>query len=163
MPKRKPAATATPALEKSASLSASAGTTAEATAPFSRSASIRSDGPSAAAETRPTEMREDPAAAAATFEQLGLSSWLARQCSSVGFGIPTPVQQHCIGPILAGMLNGLEQNSVVGVAVHCVCMYMRACVCGSVCVCVRVCMCVVYVSEVNQRKSVCGINVRVKE
>ena len=36
------------------------------------------------------------------FESLGLAEWLVRQVSAMGFKKPTPVQAHCIPPILEG-------------------------------------------------------------
>ena len=36
------------------------------------------------------------------FESLGLAEWLLRQVSAMGFKEPTPVQAHCIPPILEG-------------------------------------------------------------
>jgi len=36
------------------------------------------------------------------FESLGLAEWLVRQVSAMGFKEPTPVQAHCIPPILEG-------------------------------------------------------------
>jgi len=36
------------------------------------------------------------------FGELGLDSWLARQCTSLGMARPTPVQQNCIPAILKG-------------------------------------------------------------
>ena len=36
------------------------------------------------------------------FESLGLAGWLVGQVSAMGFKEPTPVQAHCILPILAG-------------------------------------------------------------
>jgi len=36
------------------------------------------------------------------FESLGLAGWLVRQVSAVGFREPTPIQNHCIPPVLEG-------------------------------------------------------------
>ena len=36
------------------------------------------------------------------FGSLGLAEWLVRPISAIGFKEPTPVQAHCIPPILAG-------------------------------------------------------------
>ena len=36
------------------------------------------------------------------FESLGLAGWLVRQVSAVGFREPTPIQTHCIPPVLEG-------------------------------------------------------------
>lgn len=41
----------------------------------------------------------------AAFQKLGLSRWLASQLEAVGFREPTPVQQHCISPILEGKVR----------------------------------------------------------
>ncbi|XP_076444302.1 putative ATP-dependent RNA helicase DDX49 [Babylonia areolata] len=38
----------------------------------------------------------------AAFAQLGLDDWLVQQCKSIGLKQPTPIQQQCVGPILAG-------------------------------------------------------------
>lgn len=38
----------------------------------------------------------------ANFSALGLSEWLLEQCKQMGINKPTPVQQHCIPPILEG-------------------------------------------------------------
>ncbi|XP_033634384.1 probable ATP-dependent RNA helicase DDX49 [Asterias rubens] len=37
-----------------------------------------------------------------SFSSLGLHNWLSDQCKSMGISKPTPVQQHCIPPILRG-------------------------------------------------------------
>ena len=36
------------------------------------------------------------------FNQLGLDSWLSKQCSSLGMTRPTHVQQNCIPAIMEG-------------------------------------------------------------
>lgn len=38
----------------------------------------------------------------ATFEDLNVTQWLIKQCKKLAITSPTPVQQHCIPPILAG-------------------------------------------------------------
>ena len=48
----------------------------------------------------------------AAFDKLGLSRWLARQLEAVGFREPTPVQQHCIPPILEGELGRCTSQTV---------------------------------------------------
>merc|ERR1719282_1821105 len=37
-----------------------------------------------------------------TFEKLGVSSWILAQLSGLGISKPSPVQRHCIPPLLAG-------------------------------------------------------------
>lgn len=41
-------------------------------------------------------------ACTATFEGLGLHSWIVKTCSELGFNAPTMVQSQCVVPILAG-------------------------------------------------------------
>lgn len=48
------------------------------------------------------EAGEDDSASTATFESLGLASWVLKACSSMGFRRPTPVQARCIPSILEG-------------------------------------------------------------
>jgi len=38
----------------------------------------------------------------AEFGKLGIDEWLVKQCQSVGLKSPTPIQQHCMEPILQG-------------------------------------------------------------
>ncbi|CAM9515395.1 unnamed protein product [Chrysoparadoxa australica] len=38
----------------------------------------------------------------ATFKSVGLCDWLLQSCTAMGFKRPTPVQKHCIPPILEG-------------------------------------------------------------
>jgi ATP-dependent RNA helicase DDX49/DBP8 len=47
------------------------------------------------------EVSDDPNSYV-TFTQLGLHDWLVKTCHAIGFVHPTPVQRHCIPPILAG-------------------------------------------------------------
>ena len=37
-----------------------------------------------------------------TFDKLGVSSWILAQLSGLGISKPSPVQRHCIPPVLAG-------------------------------------------------------------
>lgn len=48
---------------------------------------------------------------ASNFSALGLSDWLARQTSAVGFKEPTPIQENCIPAILEGKLTQHESRS----------------------------------------------------
>ena len=41
-------------------------------------------------------------AATTTFDALGVAPWLITACASLGIHTPTPVQQQCVPPILAG-------------------------------------------------------------
>lgn len=36
------------------------------------------------------------------FSSLGLADWLVKQCKQMGINKPTPVQEHCMPPILDG-------------------------------------------------------------
>ena len=38
-----------------------------------------------------------------TFSELGLNSWLVKQCQAVGILKPTPIQLNCIPEILKGL------------------------------------------------------------
>ncbi|ETW06520.1 hypothetical protein H310_02751 [Aphanomyces invadans] len=44
----------------------------------------------------------DPTSILTTFADLGLDPWIAAKCKLLGLHKPTPVQAHCIPPILAG-------------------------------------------------------------
>lgn len=50
---------------------------------------------------------------APSFEQIGVDTWLCRQCSSLAMRHPTPIQSKCIPPILAGahVLGGAATGS----------------------------------------------------
>ena len=49
--------------------------------------------------------REEPQSsdtAELSFRDLGVGEWLVNTCEKIGLETPTPVQRHCIPPILAG-------------------------------------------------------------
>jgi ATP-dependent RNA helicase DDX49/DBP8 len=48
------------------------------------------------------DAQEAPNNPPATFESLGMSPWILKQLSGLGISRPSPVQLHCIPPILAG-------------------------------------------------------------
>ena len=52
-------------------------------------------------------------AASASFDELGLSSWLVDSCKQLGLHTPTPIQAACIRPALAGqdILGSAETGS----------------------------------------------------
>jgi ATP-dependent RNA helicase DDX49/DBP8 len=68
----------------------------------------REEAAAAAARNDATDLEEGDVATGASskeevsFASLGLASWVAKACQSMGFRRPTPVQELCIPAVLAG-------------------------------------------------------------